>query len=113
MGQFPDPCDGDYRLVLPSLFDPFGGPCAAVAAIAALTPRVSVTPERLLLARCTKRCRTIRQCLRPDLKRGCDSQWLHIGSKEAGPKIAAIFSIVETCRKLGVPIRQYLAHITA
>jgi transposase len=35
--------------------------------------------------------------------------WLHIGSKEAGPKIAAIFSIVESCRKLGVPIRQYLA----
>ena len=37
--------------------------------------------------------------------------WLHLGSKEAGPKIAAIFSIVETCRKLGVPIRQYLAHV--
>jgi transposase len=37
--------------------------------------------------------------------------WLHIGSKEAGPKIAAIFSIVESCRKLGVPIRQYLADI--
>ena len=35
--------------------------------------------------------------------------WLHLGSKEAGPKIAAIFSIVESCRKLGVPIRQYLA----
>jgi len=37
--------------------------------------------------------------------------WLHLGSKEAGPRIAAIFSIVETCRKLGVPIRQYLAHV--
>jgi transposase len=35
--------------------------------------------------------------------------WLHLGSKEAGPKIAAIFSIVESCRKLGVPIRKYLA----
>jgi transposase len=35
--------------------------------------------------------------------------WLHLGSKEAGPKIAALFSIVESCRKLGVPIRQYLA----
>jgi hypothetical protein len=34
---------------------------------------------------------------------------LHLGSKEAGPKIAAIFSIVENCRKLDVPIRQYLA----
>jgi transposase len=37
--------------------------------------------------------------------------WLHLGSKEAGPKIAAIFSIVESCRKLGLPIRQYLANV--
>jgi transposase len=37
--------------------------------------------------------------------------WLHLGSKEAGPKIAAIFSIVESCRKLDVPIRKYLAEV--
>src|SRR5664280_1677930 len=37
--------------------------------------------------------------------------WLHLGSKEAGPKIAAIFSIVESCRKLGVPTRKYLADV--
>ncbi len=37
--------------------------------------------------------------------------WLHLGSKEAGPKIAAIFSIVESCRKLVLPIRQYLAEV--
>jgi len=37
--------------------------------------------------------------------------WLHLGSKEAGPKIAAIFSIVESCRKLNIPIRQYLLHV--
>ena len=37
--------------------------------------------------------------------------WLHLGSKEAGPKIAAIFSVVESCRRLGVPIRKYLAHV--
>ena len=37
--------------------------------------------------------------------------WLHIGSKEAGPKIAAIFSIVESCRRLGVSIRRYLADV--
>jgi len=36
---------------------------------------------------------------------------LHIGSKEAGPKVAAIFSIVESCRKLNVPIRQYLTDV--
>jgi hypothetical protein len=35
--------------------------------------------------------------------------WLHLGSKEAGPKIAAIFSIVENCRKLGIAIRKYLS----
>ena len=37
--------------------------------------------------------------------------WLHLGSKEAGPRIAAIFSIVESCRKLGIPVRQYLADV--
>ena len=34
--------------------------------------------------------------------------WVHLGSKEAGPKVAAIFSIVESCRRLGLPIREYL-----
>ena len=33
--------------------------------------------------------------------------WLHLGSKEAGPKIAAIFSVVESCRRLAIPIRKY------
>jgi transposase len=37
--------------------------------------------------------------------------WLQIGSEQAGPKIAAIFSILESCRKLGVPVRQYLADV--
>ena len=37
--------------------------------------------------------------------------WLQIGSKQAGPKVAALFSIVESCRKLDVPIRKYLAHV--
>jgi transposase len=37
--------------------------------------------------------------------------WLHIGSKQAGPKIAAIFSIVESCRKQNVSIRKYLADV--
>jgi hypothetical protein len=36
---------------------------------------------------------------------------LHLGSKEAGPKVAAIFSIVESCRRLGLPIREYLAAV--
>lgn len=34
--------------------------------------------------------------------------WLHVGSPEAGPKIAAIASIVETCRRLEINLRDYL-----
>src|SRR4029077_7409845 len=37
--------------------------------------------------------------------------WIHFGSQEAGPRIAAILSIVETCRRLKLPIRDYLASI--
>jgi hypothetical protein len=37
--------------------------------------------------------------------------WLHLGSREAGPKIAATFSVVESCRTLEVPIRNYLADV--
>ena len=37
--------------------------------------------------------------------------WLHIGSEQAGPKVAAIISIVETCRRLGVNLREYLADV--
>jgi transposase len=37
--------------------------------------------------------------------------WIHLGSKEAGPKVAAIFSIVESCRRIGLPIREYLAAV--
>jgi transposase len=37
--------------------------------------------------------------------------WIHLGSKEAGPRVAAILSIVETCRRLSLPIRDYLASV--
>ena len=37
--------------------------------------------------------------------------WLHIGSPQAGPKVAAILSIVETCRRLQVPVRDYFSSI--
>ena len=37
--------------------------------------------------------------------------WIHIGSPQAGPKVAAILSIVETCRRLHVPVRRYLAAV--
>lgn len=37
--------------------------------------------------------------------------WIHIGSPQAGPKVAAILSIVETCRRLQIPARKYLAAV--
>jgi hypothetical protein len=37
--------------------------------------------------------------------------WIHLGSQEAGPKVAAIISIIETCRRLQIPAREYLAAI--
>lgn len=37
--------------------------------------------------------------------------WIHFGSQHAGPKIAAILSIVETCRRLKIPVRDYLAGV--
>ena len=37
--------------------------------------------------------------------------WLHIGRPEAGPKVAAIASIVETCRRLDINLRAYLTDV--
>jgi len=34
--------------------------------------------------------------------------WLHVGSVQSGPKVAAILSVVESCRRLGVPVKEYL-----
>lgn len=37
--------------------------------------------------------------------------WLHIGSEQAGPRVAAIISIVETCRRLKIDVREYLLDV--
>lgn len=37
--------------------------------------------------------------------------WIHLGSQQAGPKVAAILSIFESCRRLKIPIRDYLADV--
>ena len=37
--------------------------------------------------------------------------WLHVGSVKAGPKVAAILSVVESCRRLGVAVKEYLAAV--
>ena len=35
--------------------------------------------------------------------------WIHVGSEQAGPKVAAVLSVMETCRRWKVPVREYLA----
>lgn len=37
--------------------------------------------------------------------------WIHIGSAQAGPKVAAIFSVIESCRRMKIPVREYLAAV--
>ncbi len=37
--------------------------------------------------------------------------WIHVGSPQAGPKVAAILSVAETCKRLEIPVREYLAAV--
>jgi transposase len=37
--------------------------------------------------------------------------WLHVGSAQAGPKVAAILSVIESCRRLGVRVKEYLMEV--
>ena len=37
--------------------------------------------------------------------------WIHVGSVQAGPRVAAILSVVESCRRMGIPVRQYLLSV--
>ena len=37
--------------------------------------------------------------------------WIHIGSPQAGPKVAAILSVAESCRRLKLSVRDYLAAV--
>jgi transposase len=37
--------------------------------------------------------------------------WIHVGSEQAGPKVAAILSVIESCRRLKLPVRKYLGSI--
>ena len=37
--------------------------------------------------------------------------WIHVGSEQAGPNVAAILSVIESCRRLKQPVREYLASI--
>jgi hypothetical protein len=37
--------------------------------------------------------------------------WIHLGDESAGPKVTAILSVVESCRRLTLPVRQYLKSV--
>ena len=37
--------------------------------------------------------------------------WIHVGSPTAGPKVAAILSVVESCRRMGIAARDYLGAV--
>jgi transposase len=37
--------------------------------------------------------------------------WIHVGSPQAGPKMAAILSVVETCRRMKIAVRDYLGAV--
>ena len=37
--------------------------------------------------------------------------WIHIGSPHAGPKVAAILSVVESCQRLRISVRDYLGAV--
>jgi hypothetical protein len=37
--------------------------------------------------------------------------WIHLGSEQAGPKVAAILSVIESCRRMKLPVREYLGSV--
>ncbi len=37
--------------------------------------------------------------------------WTHVGHVKAGPRVAAILPIVETSRRLNIPVCKYLAAV--
>jgi transposase len=37
--------------------------------------------------------------------------WIHFGSEQAGPKVAAILSVIESCRRMNLPVREYLGSV--
>ncbi len=37
--------------------------------------------------------------------------WIHVGSEKAGPKVAAVLSVVETCRRMKIPVCEYLTSV--
>jgi hypothetical protein len=78
-------------------------PVLEVAAFGALRP---IVREHAVRSRLTSNDRT--RLSNAPVGR---SNWIHIGSQHAGPRAAAIFSVVGSCRRLNIPVRDYLAAI--
>jgi hypothetical protein len=68
-----------------------------------LRSTAAVRPPRSL----PKKVQLLRLCARVHNRKN----WLHLGSVPAGPKIAAIASVVESCRRLGLPVVEYLMDV--
>ena len=51
----------------------------------------------------------VENCMRP-VKLGAKN-WLFFGSKDAGHHAAAIYTLVENCKRQGVPVEAYLKHL--
>jgi hypothetical protein len=60
-------------------------------------------------SRCIPLCGLVQRRLCKDLHKR--RNWIHIGSEQAGPRVAAILSVVETCRRLKIPVRDYLGSV--
>jgi len=70
--------------------------------VAAAVTRIGNRPRKELLASCVHGPQlSYRKPIR-------SKNWLHVGSPQAGPKVAAILSVVESCRRMKVPVRDYL-----
>ncbi len=39
------------------------------------------------------------------------TSWQHVGRAQAGPKVTNILSMEESCRRLKLPLREYLAAV--
>jgi hypothetical protein len=54
----------------------------------------------------------VRPIFRPSTQRDASSRSeIHVGSERAGPRVAAILSVIETCRRYQISILQYLSSV--
>lgn len=54
-----------------------------------------------------KKVQLLRLCARVHNRKN----WIHIETAPAGPRVAAILSVMESCRRLDLPVREYLGAV--